>query len=106
MKNIFQILLKEKAGQAGKAVQIQFGAPFPKGLFFNHRELSGTTDDGYILASNISTTALWPDNSIRWCLLKAQVKLSANESLKLIIEKNSEKYDSKQCSSEIVFSIS
>ena len=103
MKNIFQILLKEKAGQARKAAQVQFGVPFPKGLFFNHRELSLITDDGSILTSNISTTILWPDNSIKWCLVKTQVKLSANESLRLKIEKYSEKYDPGQCTSGFVF---
>ena len=103
MKDIFQILLKEKAGQARKAAQVQLGVPFPKGLFFNHRELSLITDDGSVLASNISTTILWPDNSIKWCLVKAQVKLNANESLRLKIEKYSEKYDSSQCSSGFVF---
>ena len=102
MKSIFQILLKEKAGQTRKAIQIQFGVPFPKGLFFNHRELSVITDAGSVLASNISTTILWPDNSIKWCLVKTQVNLSANESLRLKVEKHSEKYDSAHCSSGFV----
>ena len=103
MTNIFQILIKENAGQTREAVQIQFGVPFPKGLFFNHRELRVVTDDGSVLESNLSTTVLWPDNSIKWCLVKTQVKLSANNSLMLKIEKYSEKYDSPQCSSGFVF---
>lgn len=103
MKNIFQILLKEKNGLDRKTAQIQFGVPFPKGLYFNHRELSLITNDGSVLTSNISTTMLWPDNSIKWCLVKTIVELRANESLNLKIEKHSEKYDSSHCSSGYVF---
>jgi hypothetical protein len=101
--NIFQILIKETAGQTRVTALIQCGVPFPKGLFFNHRELRVIADDGSVLDSNISTTVLWPDNSIKWCLVKTNVKLSANNSLKLKIDKYSEKYDSTQCSSGFVF---
>jgi hypothetical protein len=103
VKNIFQILIKEKAGKARRAAHAQFGIPFPKGLYFNHRELIVITDDKHILASNISTTALWPDNSIKWCLVKTQVTLIANESLKLKIVKYSKQHDSRQSSSSLVF---
>jgi len=100
---LYQVLLQEKTGLPRKADLIQFGVPFPKGLFFNHRKLRVITDDGSVLASNISTTVLWPDNSIKWCLVKAQVKLSANESLRLQIEEHSEKYDPVKCSSGFIF---
>ena len=96
---MFHVLLKEKAGLARKDAPVQFGVPFPKGLFFSHKELSAVTDDGTALSSDISATILWPDNSIKWCLVKTQVDLSANENLKVLIKKHPHKYDSSQCSS-------
>jgi len=102
MKNIFQVQLKENSGQARKAVQVQFGVPFPKGMFFYDKELGLITDDGVILTSNISATVLWPDNSIKWCLIKTRINLKANETLKLQIDKHTEKYDSLKCSSGFI----
>jgi len=102
VNNIFQILLKEKAGIARKAEQIEFGVPFPEGLFFNDKKLGVVTENGSVLLSNISATILWPDNSIKWCLVRTQVELSANESLGLQIEEHSEKYDPIKCSSGFV----
>lgn len=102
VKSIFQILLTEKTGKPRKSTPVQFGVPLPKGLFFNHRELSVITDDGSVLASNISATTLWPDNSIKWCLVKMQVNLTASESLKLQIVKHSEKRDTSQCLSKYI----
>jgi len=99
---LFQVLLKEKAGLPRKATVIQFGVPFPEGLFFNHKELVAITDTSSVLASDISTTILWPDNSIKWCLVKTQVNLNANESLKLQIDKFSKTFDSTLFSSEFV----
>jgi hypothetical protein len=102
VKNIYQILLTEKAGHARELVPIQFGIPFPKGLYFKHKELALITEDESILASNISPTILWPDNSIKWCLVKTQVTLDANQSLKLQIIKHPEKYDTSQCPTELI----
>lgn len=100
--NTYQILLKENAGLPRKAAQIELGVPFPEGLFFNDKNLCITTEDGSVLASNISTTTLWPDNSIKWCMVKAQVNLNANQSLRLQIKKYSGTYDPVKCSSGFV----
>ena len=81
MKHTFQVLVKEKTGLAINAAPVQFGVPLPRGLFFNHKELALVSDDNTTLLANISATALWPDNSIKWCLVKSQVSLNANEQL-------------------------
>lgn len=101
---LFQILLKEHSGFPGKAVPIQFGIPFPKGLYFNDNELAVMAENNSELSSNISTTALWPDNSIKWCLIKTQVNINANETLKLQIEKKTRTYSTTERSPEFVSS--
>ena len=100
---MFQILLKEKANLPRKAAAIQFGIPLPQGQFFNHRELGIATHDTSVLAADVSATILWPDNSIKWCLVKTQIDLKANESLKLHIIKLSEKHNSTRCPTGFIF---
>jgi len=102
VKSIFHIQLTEKAGQAVESAPVQFGCPFPKGLFYSHKVLALMTEDKGVLASNISSTILWPDNSIKWCLVKTFVTLNANESLKLQIIEHPELYDTTQCPTELI----
>ena len=97
MKQIFQVLIKEKTGLAISAAPVQFGIPLSRGLFFNHKELDLVTENNTVLLSDISVTALWPDNSIKWCLVKSQVSLNANEQLKLGITRRTHKLDTVQC---------
>ena len=97
MKQTFQVLIKEKTGLAINTAPVQFGIPLPRGLFFNHKELDLILDNNSALLSDISVTALWPDNSIKWCLVKSLVSLNANEQLKLGITKRTHKLNTVQC---------
>lgn len=103
MNSIFHIQLIEQAGQSIELAPIQFGCPLPKGLYYNHKVLSLITEDECVLAATISPTVLWPDNSIKWCLVKTEVTLDANQSLKLQIVEHPEKYDTSQCPTDLIF---
>ena len=84
------------------ATLLEFGVPFPRGLFFNPRKLTTVTDQGAVLASDIATTVLWPDNSIKWCLVRTRVKLDGNEALPLRITEHSGAGDSYRCKSGLI----
>jgi len=99
---LFQVVLKENAGLARKDALVQFGTPFPKSLFFNHRELIVKTEDGSVLPTSASTAMLWPDNSIKWCLINTEVNINANETLRLNIDAKTEKYRASQCPSDFI----
>ena len=99
---MFQVVLKEKAGLARKDALVQFGIPFPKSLFFNHRELVAKTEDGSVLPTSASTTMLWPDNSIKWCLVNTEVNIDANKTIKLKIDVDTDKFKSSQCPSDFI----
>ena len=85
MKHIFQVLLKEKTGVSRENTPLQFGIPLPSGQFFNPRELELTTGKETVLPCQVSVTAQWPDNSIKWCLVKSLVNLPANQQLELTL---------------------
>ena len=97
MKKIFQALIKEKSGSPIYAAPLLFGIPLPRGRFFNHKELDLITDNNTVLLSDISITSLWPDNSIKWCLVKSQVSLGANEQIKLGVFRTRHKVNKVQC---------
>jgi len=97
VKHTYQVLLKERAGLAINAAPVQFGVPLPRGLYFNPKELVLVFDDNTVLLANITAAALWPDNSIKWCLVKTQVSLNANEQLKLGITRRTHKRSTVQC---------
>ena len=97
MKQIFQVIIKETTGLAINAAPVQFGIPLPRGSFFSHKELDLVSENNIILLSDITVNTLWPDNSIKWCLVKSLVTLGANEELKLCITRNSHKLNSVQC---------
>ena len=99
---MFQVIIKEKTGLARKDALVQFGIPFPKSLFFNHRELIAITEDGSVLPTSVSTTMLWPDNSIKWCLITTEVSINANETLRLHIDADTNKFKSSQCPSDFI----
>ena len=99
---MLQVVIKEKAGLARKDAMVQFGLPFPKSLFFNHRELVARTEDGSVLPTSASTTMLWPDNSIKWCLINTEVNINANETLRLHIDADTKKFKSSQCPSDFI----
>ena len=102
MKGIYQILITERSGRARELVPVQFGVPFPRGLFFNHKELALITDNESVIPSVISPTTLWPDNSIRWCLVKTQITLGASQALQLKIARHPNKYDTTHCQSDLI----
>ena len=90
---LFQVQIKETAGLARNTLIARYGVPFPQGLCFNHRELGVNTEQGALLASSISPTALWPDNSIKWCLVESLINIDSYETLNLSIEKQPQFFD-------------
>ena len=91
VKQIFQLLIKERAGFARNNAYLQIGVPFPKGKVFNHRELELNAVDGTTLPSVFFATALWPDNSIKWCLIETLVTIEANFEQTLSISDKKQK---------------
>jgi hypothetical protein len=99
---LFQVLLKETAGLPRDAALVQFGVPLPKGMVFDNKKLSVTTDEGIILASDITTSVVWSDNSIKWCLVKARVNLDKNETLRVTIAQHPDTQRYQNPCSELV----
>ena len=99
---MFQVLVKETAGLPRNAAMVQFGVPLPKGMVFDNKKLSVTTDEGIVLASDISTTVVWSDNSIKWCLVKTRVNLDKNETLRLTIAQHPDTHRYQNSCSEFV----
>jgi hypothetical protein len=84
---MYQALVIDKSGKTLNAVPVQFGIPLPKGQHFNPRDLELATDDDHVIESEIMASALWHDNSIKWCLVEACLTIEAGQELKLFIRK-------------------
>ena len=93
MTKTYQVKLKEDTGLKRENNYLQFGMPLPAGEFFNHRELQLNAEDGSILPSAFSVTALWPDNSIKWCLLETLVSMEVHQELALSISSKNQSND-------------
>ncbi|EED33943.1 conserved hypothetical protein [gamma proteobacterium NOR5-3] len=53
----------------------------PQGVCFNHRKLALSNANGEMLNARLQVTALWPDNSIQWILVRMQQSLAPTEAL-------------------------
>ncbi len=88
MKLPYHITIRESTGQDAHVAFIKTGLPLPAGQFYLPSDILLETIDGQALACDYSISCLWPDNSIKWCLIKATVNLSASEEKHFIIKKN------------------
>ena len=77
--------LLEEDGVAREA-QIRFGFPFPKGAIRNLENVRVLSAAKEPVPSQKSVTALWPDQSVRWCLLQFRAPLAANERTEYFVE--------------------
>jgi hypothetical protein len=84
MEPLFPIAsLSELHGRAASKMPLKFGVPLPKGCCFDYRKLALISEAGHEIPACISATSLWPDNSIKWCLVQSEADLAAGETLNL-----------------------
>ena len=74
------ITLKEPSGVIRKNIPIRLGIPFPKGALRDTNNISLSDNKNQPINYNLSTTASWPDNSIKWGILDFQTSLDPNET--------------------------
>ncbi len=82
-----QIIVSENDGIDRQASPVEIGIPLPRGKFFNTSSLVLLTDKKIQLPLVASASALWPDNSIKWCFIKAIISIKANQRIKLSLAK-------------------
>ncbi len=82
--------LAEHEGLARSNEFIRIGIPLPLGKFYETREIQLCTEANHILPSERTITAFWPDNSIKWCLLKFLISMKAHENKEVFLEPHSQ----------------
>jgi hypothetical protein len=75
----------------GPASPVTFGAPFPRGLVAEGSEFHLTALDtsGPALPVQSRTLSRWPDGSVRWALVDAQVDLAAGNPGRFVLRPGS-----------------
>ncbi|MHB8995614.1 MAG: RIFT barrel domain-containing protein [Armatimonadota bacterium] len=76
--------LLEEAGVARQAAILSFGFPLPKGAVFDPAKIK-LVDGAKEVSAQFTTTAFWPDNSLKWVLIDTTVPLKANERRELTV---------------------
>ena len=84
-KFTYQIKIAEKHGIDRRAYPIEIGIPLPRGRFFSTSNFSLLTSDDDSLPLSASATALWPDNSVKWCFLRSCISVKAYQELSLLV---------------------
>ncbi|EAQ98939.2 hypothetical protein [Congregibacter litoralis] len=83
------VTIVERDGLAVEQAPVTFGAPLPQGRCFNRRKITLVDEDRNVIPASIGVSALWPDSSIKWCLIRGQVSLKKGKPLKLGINVDS-----------------
>ncbi|MDB4476066.1 hypothetical protein N9052_00630 [bacterium] len=81
------LTLTERYGRRGTSMPMRCGLPLPKGKCFDHCKLSLVLADGTEVPASFEVTALWPDNSIQWCLVRSRIDLEPGQTLSLGLAK-------------------
>ena len=88
------IKLRERTSAARTGEPLRFGVPLPSGTIFDVANLAVQDRAGSALRAQISTLAKWPDDSLRWVCIEAQVPRGLEDSLDLfLVEDRSEPCD-------------
>ena len=77
----YHLKISETAGKPQLAARVKVGIPLPQGVYFHCPHISIQKENGENWPCEILTTALWPDKSIKWCLLNGFIDLDARESV-------------------------
>lgn len=72
--------LVENAGLNRSNDFFKIGIPLPSGQFYDTNDFHIYSSKNQLLPSERTVTACWPDNSIKWCLLKFCTPLQAHEN--------------------------
>lgn len=75
-----KVTLKENEGLARRAEPVHVGIPLPRSLYRTADALKLVDEHGQMPVQQCRATALWPDQSLRWVLVIAQISLEAHES--------------------------
>jgi len=79
--------IHETAGITRKSEFIQIGIPLPAGTFHDASLIQLSTENKTSLASEKTASSHWPDNSIKWCLIKFPIALNAGEKKSVYLTK-------------------
>jgi len=75
--------IKEIFGRDWTGIPVTTGVPLTRGKLFPSDNIQLITGQGESLSCNIEPTALWPDNSIKWCMVRTVLDLPAHQQLDL-----------------------
>lgn len=79
------VTLRENEGLARRAEPVHVGIPLPRGRYKSAEALKLVDEHGQAPSQQCQATAFWPDQSIRWILIIAQISLNAHESKSLYL---------------------
>jgi hypothetical protein len=77
-KSLLKIEFAETAGRDRHAEPVTFGLPFPRDVLKAPQNVGLLDENGRLLPLQTQVTARWPDGSVRWLLMDAQVTATAN----------------------------
>jgi hypothetical protein len=81
---LFPVLrLREQEQRAADHAPLCIGIPLPAGYCFDQRKLVLLDSAGREICACIEPSALWPDNSIQWCLVRAGISLAADARIEV-----------------------
>jgi hypothetical protein len=83
------LTLHEPSGSDRANEFIEIGIPLPEGEVFDAREVQLVTENDQHIDCSARSTAFWPDNSIKWCLLKFQVSLQSDQRMDIFLNQAS-----------------
>lgn len=86
MPHSIQAQVEEAACVPRRSYPLTHGCPFPQGVLKDPGSVRLTTAEGDELPLQTSVLATWPDGSVKWLLLDAQVDLRARQILPVRIE--------------------
>jgi hypothetical protein len=82
------LTLFECNGQYRKSEFIQIGLPLCNGQFDDIKQIHLSINGKTPIKAVIKATTYWPDQSIKWCLLKFNIDINANDSIEIHLSNN------------------
>lgn len=82
--------IENNRATSNKNAFIQIGIPLPKGKYHSIDQMSLSDQENNPLAFSGSPLCLWPDLSIRWCLISIDVCLPKDKEIKVLVNKSHE----------------
>ncbi len=94
MSDKLVFVITENDGNSRVNEFVQIGIPLPQGLFYETGQIHLHSDEQQALVTEVRSSALWPDKSIKWCLVGFLISIHAKEQKNIYLSKQKKNTES------------